>query len=127
MAGSEHNPLNEDCPMHSECIFCKIAAGLIPADKLYEDEEVVAFRDLDPQAPSHFLVIPRKHLSGPAAVTADDEQLIGRVLRIGAKLASEHQAEDFRFVVNNGQGAGQTVFHFHLHVLAGRMMAWPPG
>jgi histidine triad (HIT) family protein len=113
--------------MGSECIFCRIANGLIPADKIYEDEDVVAFRDLDPQAPSHFLVIPRRHLAGPAAITAADEQLIGKVLRIGAELAREHQAEDFRFVVNNGPQAGQTVFHFHLHVLAGRMLNWPPG
>lgn len=109
------------------CIFCKIADGEIPATKLYEDDDVVAFRDLQPQAPLHFLVIPRKHLAGPAAVTADDERLIGKVLRLGAELARREGHEDFRFVVNNGPQAGQTVFHFHLHVLAGRDLTWPPG
>lgn len=110
-----------------DCIFCKIAAGDIPADKLYEDDDVVAFRDLQPQAPTHFLVIPRKHLAGPAAVTAQDEGLIGKVLRMGAELAEKNGNRDFRFVLNNGPQAGQTVFHFHLHVLAGREMGWPPG
>jgi histidine triad (HIT) family protein len=110
-----------------DCIFCKIAGGEIPAIKLYEDDDVVAFRDLQPQAPLHFLVIPRKHLAGPAAVTADDERLIGKVLRLGAELARKEGREDFRFVVNNGPQAGQTVFHFHLHVLAGRDLTWPPG
>jgi histidine triad (HIT) family protein len=110
-----------------DCIFCKIAAGEIPAAMLYEDAEVVAFRDLQPQAPLHFLVIPRKHLAGPAAVTADDERLIGKVLRLGAELARKNGEGDFRLVVNNGPQAGQSVFHFHLHVLAGRDMTWPPG
>lgn len=109
------------------CIFCKIAGGEIPADMLYEDDEVVAFRDLQPQAPLHFLVIPRKHLAGPAAVTLDDERLIGKVLRLGAELARNNGRDDFRFIVNNGPQAGQTVFHFHLHVLAGRDLTWPPG
>jgi histidine triad (HIT) family protein len=113
--------------MASECIFCGIANGKIPADKLYEDEDVVAFRDLAPQAPQHFLVIPRQHLAGPGAVTVADECLIGKVLRVGALLARENGNEGFRFVVNNGSRAGQTVFHFHLHVLAGRTMTWPPG
>ncbi|MDA8163636.1 MAG: histidine triad nucleotide-binding protein [Desulfobacteraceae bacterium] len=109
------------------CIFCKIAGGEIPVAKLYEDEDVVAFRDLNPQAPLHFLVIPRKHLAGPAAITAEDERLTGKVLRVGAEVARKEGRSDFRFVVNNGPQAGQTVFHFHLHVLAGRDLTWPPG
>jgi histidine triad (HIT) family protein len=113
--------------MNSECIFCRIAAGGIPANKLYEDEDVLAFHDLNPQAPLHFLVIPRKHLAGPAAITVQDERLIGKVLRIGAELAEKQQEGDFRLVINNGARAGQSVFHFHLHVLAGRDMGWPPG
>jgi histidine triad (HIT) family protein len=113
--------------MDPDCIFCKIAAGGIPANKLYEDDEVVAFWDLNPQAPKHFLVIPRKHISGPGAVSSSDEQLIGKTMRLGAELAKENGEEEFRFVVNNGLRAGQTVFHFHLHVLAGRTMVWPPG
>ena len=113
--------------MEPECIFCKIARGEIPADKLYEDDEVVAFWDLDPQAPQHFLVISRKHLTGPAAIAEDDERLVGKMLRIGATLARKNGAQDFRFVTNNGPEAGQTVFHLHLHVLAGRTLTWPPG
>jgi histidine triad (HIT) family protein len=109
------------------CIFCKIAAGEIPANKLYEDDDVLAFWDLSPQAPKHFLVIPKKHLAGPADAGADDDPLIGKVLRTGARLAAENGIEQFRFVANNGEEAGQTVFHFHLHVLGGRSMSWPPG
>ncbi len=111
----------------SDCIFCKIAAGEIPADKLYEDDEVVAFWDLDPQAPKHFLVIPKSHLRDSGAVNEENEALIGRIMRTGARLAQENGLDDYRFVVNNGASAGQTVFHFHLHVLGGRVMGWPPG
>ncbi len=113
--------------MANDCLFCKIARGDIPAKKLYEDDEVVAFWDIAPQAPRHFLVIPRKHLAGPAAVTAADQSLIGKVLRVGAELAAKEGAASFRMVTNEGAEAGQTVFHFHLHVLGGRAMAWPPG
>ena len=111
----------------ADCLFCKIAAGEIPAGKLYEDDDVLAFWDLNPQAPKHFLVIPKKHLAGPDAAKTADDQLIGKVLRTGARLAVENGIENFRFVVNNGEEAGQTVFHFHLHVLGGRTMKWPPG
>ena len=111
----------------TDCIFCKIAAGEIPAGKLYEDDEILAFWDLNPQAPKHFLVVPRRHLAGPAAAQAADDELIGKVLRAGARLAAENGIEHFRFVVNNGEEAGQSVFHFHLHVLGGRAMQWPPG
>ncbi len=111
----------------SDCIFCKIVAGEIPANKLYEDDDVLAFWDLTPQAPKHFLVIPKKHLAGPDAALEGDDNLIGKVLRTGARLAAENGIEQFRFVVNNGEEAGQTVFHFHLHVMGGRTMSWPPG
>jgi histidine triad (HIT) family protein len=110
-----------------DCIFCKIASGEIPADKLYEDDDLIAFWDLQPQAPTHFLVIPRKHLAGPAAIAAEDDRLIGKVLRLGGELAQKNGNADYRFVINNGMQAGQTVLHFHLHVLAGRDMTWPPG
>ncbi|HIJ91741.1 MAG: histidine triad nucleotide-binding protein [Desulfobulbaceae bacterium] len=113
--------------MANDCLFCKIANGDIPARKLYEDEELVAFWDIAPQAPKHFLVIPKKHLSGPAAVDTDDEALAGRMLRKGAQLARENGVESFRLVFNEGAEAGQTVFHLHLHVLGGRALAWPPG
>ncbi len=111
----------------TDCIFCKIAAGDIPANKLYEDDDLLAFWDLNPQAPKHFLVIPKKHLSGPNTAAETDDNLIGKVLRTGARLATENGIEQFRFVINNGEDAGQTVFHFHLHVLGGRPMSWPPG
>ncbi|MBU0680692.1 MAG: histidine triad nucleotide-binding protein [Proteobacteria bacterium] len=110
------------------CLFCKIINGDIPSDKLYEDDDVFAFRDISPQAPIHFLIIPKKHLRGPAAVGADDEKLIGKMLRIGADLARQEGVGDaFRVVFNNGAGAGQSVFHIHMHILGGRSMNWPPG
>lgn len=113
--------------MSDNCLFCRIAAGQIPANTLYEDDEVLAFWDISPQAPKHFLVIPKKHITGPSTLTVTDEGLIGKVLRIAADLAKENGIEQFRFVVNSGEEAGQTVFHFHLHVLGGRQMTWPPG
>ncbi len=114
--------------MDSNCLFCKIINGDIPADKLYEDDEILAFRDIAPQAPHHFLVIPRKHISGPAAMTEEDEQLIGRMIRIGSEIAEKNGIGDnFRVVLNNGEEAGQTVFHIHIHFLGGRAMTWPPG
>lgn len=113
--------------MDADCIFCKLIQGEIPAEKLFEDDEVLAFWDLSPQAPKHFLVIPKKHVSGPAALSATDDAIIGKVLRTGAELARENGIDDFRLVLNNGDEAGQTVFHLHMHVLGGRPMSWPPG
>lgn len=113
--------------MVSDCLFCKIAAGEIPAEKLYEDDEMLAFRDISPQAPVHFLVIPKKHIQDPSGVESDDEGMIGRMMRTGAKVAKENGISDFRLVFNNGAGAGQTVFHLHMHVLGGRSLGWPPG
>ena len=113
--------------METDCLFCKIAAGDIPADKLYEDDEIVAFHDIAPQAPVHFLVIPKKHIQDPTGVSDEDEELIGKMMRRGAAIAKETGVKDFRLVVNNGLEAGQTVFHLHMHVLGGRSMQWPPG
>ncbi len=113
--------------MENSCLFCKIINGEIPANNVFEDEEILAFHDINPEAPLHFLVIPKKHISGPGAVTATDQQLIGKLMQKGAELAKESGFDDFRFVVNNGAKAGQTVFHFHLHVLGGRALTWPPG
>lgn len=114
--------------MNNDCLFCKIIAGQIPADKLHEDEEVLAFRDIAPQAPVHVLVIPKKHIDGPAFIEAKDEQTIGRMLRVAAKVAKKLGVDDgYRLVFNNGADAGQTVFHLHLHILGGRQMHWPPG
>lgn len=113
--------------MSENCLFCKIIKGDIPSDKLYEDDDIYAFRDISPQAPVHFLVIPKKHLSGPAAVTNDDEQLMGKLLRMADKIAKGEGIEQYRLVFNNGEEAGQTVFHVHMHVLGGRNLGWPPG
>ncbi len=110
-----------------DCIFCKIIRGEIPAQKLYEDADVLAFWDINPQAPKHFLVIPKKHISGPDDITPETEAIIGRVTRKAAELAQENGAPQFRLVMNNGAEAGQTVFHIHMHVLGGRAMTWPPG
>ena len=113
--------------MTADCLFCKISAGEIPAEKLYEDDEILAFRDIAPQAPIHFLVIPKKHIQDPAHVGVEDEALIGRMMRIGSRVAKENGITDFRLVYNNGVEAGQTVFHVHMHVLGGRSLTWPPG
>lgn len=111
------------------CIFCKIAAGEIPADKVYEDDTVVAFRDLNPQAPVHILVIPRKHIATLNDLTPADEAIIGRLYGAAREIAAaEGFAESgYRTVINCNEAGGQTVFHIHLHLLAGRMMHWPPG
>ncbi len=113
--------------MSSNCLFCKIAAGDIPAEKLYEDDDMLAFRDIAPQAPVHFLVIPKKHIQDPAAISAEDEALMGKMMRVGSQVAGENGITDFRLVFNNGADAGQTVFHIHMHVLGGRSLSWPPG
>ncbi len=113
--------------MSNDCLFCKIIQGDIPADKLYEDDDVIAFRDIAPQAPVHFLVIPKKHIQGPADVEAADEPLIGKMMRIGGELAAKEGITHYRAVFNNGAQAGQSVFHIHMHILGGRSMDWPPG
>ncbi len=108
-----------------DCIFCKIVAGEIPAEKLYEDDEILAFRDIAPQAPVHFLVIPKIHLSGPTDVTEEHEKLIGKMIRIGSQVAAENGTGDaFRVIFNNGAKAGQAVFHIHLHILGGKDKPW---
>ena len=110
-----------------DCIFCKIIRGEIPANKLYEDDDILAFWDINPQAPKHFLVIPKKHIAGPGSMEVDDETIIGRVTRKAAELAEANGVSEFRLVMNNGAQAGQTVFHIHMHVLGGRALTWPPG
>ena len=110
-----------------DCLFCKIAAGEIPSKKLYEDDQVVAFYDIAPQAKVHFLVIPKKHISSAAALTEADGALLGHVFAVIAKLAKEQGMDSYRVVSNIGEQAGQSVFHLHFHVLSGRDMTWPPG
>ena len=114
---------------HEDCIFCKIVAGEIPAKVVYEDERAVAFRDINPQAPTHALVIPRAHVASLNDAAESDEALLGHLLRVAARVASDegHAETGYRTVINNGAGAGQTVFHIHVHVLGGRRLTWPPG
>jgi len=110
----------------SDCIFCKIVAGEIPSKKLYEDDEVLAFWDIAPQAPIHFLVIPKKHIAAPVDMTEADDPLIGKMIRIGSQLAAEQgTADGFRIIFNNGAKAGQVVFHIHLHIMGGKERPWP--
>jgi histidine triad (HIT) family protein len=110
----------------TDCLFCKIAAGEIPAEKLYEDDDVIAFWDISPQAPKHFLVIPKKHLDGPSDIGEGDEKLIGKLMRIGSQVAVENGIGDgFRVIFNNGAKAGQVVFHIHMHILGGKERPWP--
>lgn len=111
----------------SDCLFCKIVAGEIPSKKLYEDDLCYAFYDIDPQAPTHFLVIPKQHIPSAAAVTSENSAVVGHIFEVIAKLTRELRLESFRVVSNIGEQAGQSVFHLHFHVLAGRDMTWPPG
>jgi len=112
-----------------DCIFCKIARGDIPADTVYQDDHVVAFRDLNPQAPTHILVIPRKHIATLNDLEADDEVVMGRIYGAARDIAAQQGLADagYRTVVNCNEAGGQAVFHIHLHLLGGRRMQWPPG
>jgi histidine triad (HIT) family protein len=113
----------------TDCIFCRIAAGEIPADKVLDTEHVVAFRDLNPQAPTHVLVIPKRHIATLNDLDEADERLVGQMYRVARDVAAaEGLAENgYRTVVNCNADGGQTVFHIHLHLLGGRPMGWPPG
>jgi histidine triad (HIT) family protein len=108
-------------------LFQKIADGEIPADILFEDEQCLALRDINAQAPVHFLVVPRKPIARPDQIGPDDEALVGHLFVIAGKVAREQGLSDYRLVMNNGAEVGQSVFHIHLHVLGGRKMTWPPG
>lgn len=108
-------------------IFGKILAGEIPSDRVYEDDQCIAFRDINPAAPTHILVIPRKEIARLGAMEADDEPLIGHLMQVATLVAKKEGLSDYRLVINNGAGAGQTVFHLHIHVIGGRSLSWPPG
>jgi histidine triad (HIT) family protein len=114
---------------HSNCLFCKILSGDIPADIVYESETAIAFRDINPQAPTHLVIIPRKHIATINDIVEEDEVLVGSLYSAAREIAAaEGIAEDgFRAVMNCNEGAGQTVFHIHLHLLGGRPFTWPPG
>lgn len=113
----------------SDCLFCKIIRGQIPAALVYQDDRVVAFKDINPQAPMHLLVVPRRHVASLNDLTADDDGLVGEMVRRATTLARDHGHSErgFRTVFNCNADAGQTVFHIHLHVLGGRTLTWPPG
>jgi histidine triad (HIT) family protein len=111
------------------CIFCKIVAGEIPAEELYRDDDVIAIADVNPQAPKHFLVLPRKHYTTISDIVKEPggEALAGHLVAIATRVAHDFGGGGFRLVVNTGEEGGQTVDHVHMHVLGGRQMTWPPG
>ena len=113
----------------SECIFCKIVKGEIPCDKVFETEHILAFRDISPQAPTHVLIIPKKHISGVMDLAKADAPLLLELHQAAQKIAEQENLVEsgFRLVTNHGAGAGQTVFHLHYHLLGGRTLQWPPG
>jgi histidine triad (HIT) family protein len=113
----------------SDCLFCKIIAGQIPGNVVYQDDRLFAFRDINPQAPMHVLIVPRRHIASLNDLGPDDDGLVGEMVRRAAALAKDagHADRGYRTVFNVNADAGQTVFHIHLHVLAGRRFAWPPG
>ncbi|MEG2165476.1 MAG: histidine triad nucleotide-binding protein [Ruthenibacterium sp.] len=111
-----------------DCLFCKMAAGEIPVNKVYEDDTVLAFYDIDPQAPVHFLVIPKQHIASPACITEENAALIGHIYAVIAQLAQKLELSNgYRVVSNCGKDGGQSVPHLHFHVLAKRSLKWPPG
>ena len=113
--------------MADDTIFGKILRGEIPCDEVYSDELCLAFRDVAPQAPTHVLVIPRQPIESLRSAGDSDEVLLGHLLLVAARVAKQEGLDDWRTVINSGAGAGQTVFHLHVHVIGGRPLAWPPG
>jgi histidine triad (HIT) family protein len=112
----------------SECLFCQVIAGRVPSKKVYEDEKVYAFEDIHPQAPTHVLIVPKKHIRGLKEAEAEDAEIIGYTQLVAAQIARQRGIEDgYRTVYNVGPRSGQSVFHLHLHLLGGRAMHWPPG
>lgn len=120
--------MDRNASNHTDCIFCKIVSGQIPAKKAYEDELTIAFYDLNPQAPTHMLVVPKQHIASLANTSPADAALLGHLLQVTTQLAASlGLSKGFRTVVNTGTDGGQTVDHLHLHLLGGRAMHWPPG
>jgi histidine triad (HIT) family protein len=114
--------------MNTNCLFCKIGAKQIPSKIVYEDADLFAFEDISPQAPTHILICPRKHFESLTNAAAEDQAILGKLQLVAAQLATERKLlEGYRTVLNNGRGAGQSVFHLHLHLLGGRQFRWPPG
>jgi len=114
--------------MSSDCLFCKIARKEILSKIAYEDDEIFAFEDISPQAPTHVLICPKKHFASLNDASAEDQDVLGKLQLVAAKIARERDLLDgYRTIINNGRGAGQSVFHLHLHLLGGRAFRWPPG
>jgi histidine triad (HIT) family protein len=113
--------------VEADCLFCKIVAGDIPADVIAQTDDAVAFRDVNAQAPTHALVVPRSHFADAAALADSEPDTLASLVRVARDVADADGLDDYRLVFNTGPGAGQTVFHTHLHVLGGRAMTWPPG
>ena len=114
--------------MASDCLFCNIASGAIPVTRLYEDEQVLAFPDINPQAPVHILIIPRQHFASLAHTAPEDAGLLGHLLAAAAEIARQQNlTKGYRLVINTGSDGGQTVEHLHVHLLGGRHLGWPPG
>jgi histidine triad (HIT) family protein len=114
--------------MSADCLFCKIAAKQIPSNVVYEDDEIFAFEDIGPQAPTHVLIIPRRHFASLEEAKPEDQAVLGKLQLVAADLARKLKlAGGYRTVMNTGEGAGQSVFHLHLHLLGGRPFRWPPG
>ncbi len=111
----------------SDCLFCKIAAGEIPSQKAYEDDKVLVFHDIDPQAPTHLLVIPKTHIVSCGEVTSENAEIVGYCFQVIAQVTKDLGLREFRVVSNCGASAGQSVFHLHFHILGGRSLSWPPG
>jgi histidine triad (HIT) family protein len=112
----------------NDCLFCKIISGEIPSKKIHEDEHTYAFEDIDPKAPTHVLVVPKRHFRGLKEAQESDAEIIGRCHLVAAQIARDRKIEDsYRTVLNVGPGSGQSVFHLHVHLLGGRDMHWPPG
>ena len=113
----------------NECLFCNMVSGAIPCDKVYENEYVLAFRDIDPKAPTHILIIPKKHITTLNEINENDQDLLGELLLTAKKIAKDEgiDTSGYRTVFNCNSDGGQTVFHIHMHLLGGRQMAWPPG
>jgi len=113
----------------SDCIFCKIVDGSIPAEKIFENDDVIAFRDINEQAPLHVLIVPKKHIASLNDIGEEEAELVGRLFIAAKKIAAERGVADdgYRTVINTMAGAGQSVFHIHLHLLGGRPFQWPPG
>lgn len=122
------NKLRASLSSSPDCLFCKIVEGAIPANRVYEDESCIGFPDINPQAPTHLLVIPKQHIASHAKALAEDTPMLGQLMAAAAQIAREQKLDrGYRIVLNTGEDGGQTVNHLHLHLLGGRRMSWPPG